>query len=99
MTVVKGPAQATTALLHIPGLTQRPFLGGGCCVVPAADLLRTELESWSTISDAVVDPETGEAVLTLIASDVDLTQVFAMLQDLGYPAVTAQPDVERAKRR
>ncbi len=79
------PAVTTKAVFAIRGLNERPFVGGGCCALPATDVLRAELERWPDIAKADVDSSTGEVTLTMVSS-TDLKPIYEMLEDLGYPA-------------
>lgn len=84
--MTNGFLSAATAVLTIPALAERPFLGGGCCGVEAAGLLRRELERWPAVASVVIDAKAGEVTLTLADPSVDLEPVYEMLEDLDYPA-------------
>lgn len=88
-------AATAKAILAIRGLSDRPFVGSGCCVRPGADVLREELERFPTIANANVDAMTGEATLEL-SMPLDIDPIYEMLEDLGYSGELISSDsIER----
>lgn len=67
-------------------MLERPYLGRGCCVVSAADLVADELRSWRRWVRAVeVDRERCRFVV-VVSDDAPLTSMLGALADLDYPA-------------
>lgn len=56
---------ARTVLMEIPGLADTPYLGSGCCVVAADQVIREELESWPGVTAADVDVATSSVQVIL----------------------------------
>lgn len=73
--------------LAVPELTRRPFVGGGCCVLAAADLICDGLGRLPGVHAVACDDVEGEVRLELeIGSGVGLLPtVRIILAGLGYP--------------
>jgi hypothetical protein len=81
------PAKTEHVRLAVPELATRPFQGGGCCVVAAADLVCDALGGLRGLRAVACDEEHGEIRLELDA-DADaglLPTVRAILDEIGYP--------------
>lgn len=73
--------------LQVPELARRPFVGGGCCAIAAADLICDALGRLSGVRAVACDDEEGAVRLELeLGSGAGLLPtVRAILDDLGYP--------------
>lgn len=95
MSVRLGEPAAVTVTLSMPGLADHPFVGSGCCVLPAPQVVAEEIQTWPGVETVTVD-ESGTASIILGSEDVDLTPILDSLAALGYPAeVQIHPVQER----
>ncbi len=73
--------------LGVPELAARPFVGAGCCVVGAADVVCDALAGLRGVRSVACDDEQGEVRLELDPGSGAglLPTVRAILDGIGYP--------------
>lgn len=71
--------------LSVPRLPERPYLGSGCCVVLARELIADELRSWPGVHAVDVDDRDGRIELTVERDRRFLQDMLEAVEDLGYP--------------
>ncbi len=87
MTIAQQHANQQITVFQVPGLESHPFVGGGCCMIPAEDMIRGELTSRRHVSAIAIDG--ARVTLTLDSPAPDLPDLLQHLTDIGYPATMA----------
>lgn len=71
--------------LLVPSLAAKPFVGAGCCVFPADELICDSLREVTGVREVACDTERGEIELAFDA-DADVMPIASgILDGLGYP--------------
>lgn len=67
-----GDQMAMTVTFSVPNLADRPFVGGGCCALPASQVVADEIRGWPGVETVTVE-ESGTVSITLQSAEVELT--------------------------
>lgn len=85
MKPIHGRSQAR---LVVPDLLDRPFVGAGCCALPASELVCDSVGQVRGVYSVSCDEVPGVVALEFDETSTALTTAVAVLDGLGY-AVTA----------
>lgn len=75
----------------VPELAVRPFVGAGCCVFPAAELVCESVGQVVGVRDVACDDALGEVRVDFDPGSDVLMAVSDVLDGLGYPVTAIEP--------
>lgn len=73
-----------TRILTIPGLAQRPIMGGACCAVSSAWVVEDALSQLPGVQAVHVDEELGLVSVTFNPAEASLARIEQELEGLGF---------------
>ncbi len=85
MSVTIVQPERSTVLLEVPGLVERPAVGTSCCASTAEAIVAQELSMLPGVEDLGVDLEAAEVTITFRPDRVEVSDLAAALEEIGYP--------------
>lgn len=84
------PEAVRRARLVVPDLQARPFIGTGCCVLPASEIVCESIGQVPGVRSVECDEGRGVVGLEYEGTTDPLPVAVAVLADLGYPVASVE---------
>ena len=80
----------TTARLVVPELTQRPFIGSGCCAIAASQMMADSLGRIPGVRAVSCDDTAGIVGIEFDGDPGVTSAASSILESMGYPVTAVE---------